>query len=152
MPVNHAIYLFPFLFLVRLVLGSILLSTLRFFRLQVWILYEFWFRSEQWSSPFIFHFQVSRKTEFYYWHRLYLWMEQVRRKFGNVVEAFFAILTAVQFHFLFYCTRPLPNVLALSLGNHITRHGYSYMPFLIINYKNMIIIYVWSLILSWQWF
>ncbi|CAA7406757.1 unnamed protein product [Spirodela intermedia] len=59
----------------RLVLGSILLSTLRFFRLQV------------------------------------------RRKFGNVVEGFFAVLTAVQFHFLYYCTRPLPNVLALSLVN-----------------------------------
>ncbi|XP_078437862.1 homolog of asparagine-linked glycosylation 12 isoform X2 [Wolffia australiana] len=57
----------------RLVLGGILLSTLRFFRLQV------------------------------------------RQKFGNVVEGFFVLLTSVQFHFLFYCTRPLPNVLALSL-------------------------------------
>ncbi|KAL5724028.1 dolichyl-P-Man:Man7GlcNAc2-PP-dolichol alpha-1,6-mannosyltransferase [Ranunculus cassubicifolius] len=60
---------------VRLVLGCIILSTLRFFRIQVrWI-------------------------------------------FGYQVEAFFAILTALQFHFMFYCTRPLPNVLALSLVN-----------------------------------
>ncbi|MQL75249.1 hypothetical protein Taro_007617, partial [Colocasia esculenta] len=63
------------LLVVRLVLGSILLSTLRFFHLQV------------------------------------------RRKFGNVVEAFFILLTAVQFHVLFYCTRPLPNILAFSLVN-----------------------------------
>ncbi|KAL5560554.1 hypothetical protein UlMin_036765 [Ulmus minor] len=63
------------LFAVRLVLGCIILSTLRFFRLQV------------------------------------------RDKFGHQVEAFFVILTALQFHLLFYCTRPLPNILALGLVN-----------------------------------
>lgn len=42
---------------------------------------------------------------------------QIRNKFGHQVEAFFVILTAVQFHFLFYCTRPLPNILALGLVN-----------------------------------
>ncbi|XP_052171411.1 dol-P-Man:Man(7)GlcNAc(2)-PP-Dol alpha-1,6-mannosyltransferase isoform X2 [Diospyros lotus] len=60
---------------VRLVLGCIILSTLRFFRTQI------------------------------------------RNKFGHQVEAFFVILTAVQFHLLFYCTRPLPNILALGLVN-----------------------------------
>ncbi|XP_058086941.1 dol-P-Man:Man(7)GlcNAc(2)-PP-Dol alpha-1,6-mannosyltransferase isoform X4 [Magnolia sinica] len=60
---------------VRLVLGFIILSTLRFFRIEV------------------------------------------RRKFGHQVEAFFVILTAIQFHLLFYCTRPLPNILALGLVN-----------------------------------
>ncbi|KAG0460383.1 hypothetical protein HPP92_020275 [Vanilla planifolia] len=60
---------------VRLVLGCMLLSALRFFRIQV------------------------------------------RRKFGFHVEAFFVILTAVQFHLLFYSTRPLPNILALILVN-----------------------------------
>uniref|UniRef100_A0A5B7B8H3 Mannosyltransferase n=1 Tax=Davidia involucrata TaxID=16924 RepID=A0A5B7B8H3_DAVIN len=63
------------LFTVRLVLGCILLSTLRFFRLQI------------------------------------------RNKFGRQVEAFFVILVAFQFHMLFYCTRPLPNILALGLVN-----------------------------------
>ncbi|XP_034205756.1 dol-P-Man:Man(7)GlcNAc(2)-PP-Dol alpha-1,6-mannosyltransferase isoform X2 [Prunus dulcis] len=63
------------LFAVRLALGGVILSTLRFFRLQV------------------------------------------RHKFGLQVEAFFVILTAVQFHLLFYCTRPLPNVLALGVVN-----------------------------------
>ncbi|KAK9273475.1 hypothetical protein L1049_018285 [Liquidambar formosana] len=60
---------------VRLVLGCIILSTLRFFRIQV------------------------------------------RNKFGHHVEAFFVILIALQFHMLFYCTRPLPNILALGLVN-----------------------------------
>ncbi|KAJ8900259.1 hypothetical protein K2173_024899 [Erythroxylum novogranatense] len=63
------------LIVVRLVLGCIILSTLRFFRLQV------------------------------------------RSKFGRQVEAFLVLLTAVQFHLLFYCTRPLPNILALGLVN-----------------------------------
>ncbi|KAK9207603.1 hypothetical protein WN943_017892 [Citrus x changshan-huyou] len=60
---------------VRLALGCITLSTLRFFRAQV------------------------------------------RYKFGSQVEAFFVILTAFQFHLLFYCTRPLPNILALGIVN-----------------------------------
>ncbi|XP_072984749.1 dol-P-Man:Man(7)GlcNAc(2)-PP-Dol alpha-1,6-mannosyltransferase isoform X1 [Typha latifolia] len=63
------------LLIVRLALGSIVLMTLRLFRLQV------------------------------------------RRKFGYHVEAFFAILTALQFHLLFYSTRPLPNILAFALVN-----------------------------------
>ncbi|KAF3445600.1 hypothetical protein FNV43_RR10776 [Rhamnella rubrinervis] len=60
---------------VRLALGCIILSTLRFFRLQV------------------------------------------RHKFGHQVEHSFVILTAFQFHLLFYCTRPLPNILALGAVN-----------------------------------
>uniref|UniRef100_A0A6N2MG91 Mannosyltransferase n=1 Tax=Salix viminalis TaxID=40686 RepID=A0A6N2MG91_SALVM len=62
---------------VRLALGCVVLSTLRFFRVQV------------------------------------------RHKFGHQVEAFFVILTALQFHLLFYCTRPLPNILALALTWHM---------------------------------
>nr|XP_027113401.1 dol-P-Man:Man(7)GlcNAc(2)-PP-Dol alpha-1,6-mannosyltransferase-like [Coffea arabica] len=42
---------------------------------------------------------------------------QIRKKFGYQVEAFFSILTAVQFHMLFYCSRPLPNILAFGLAN-----------------------------------
>ncbi|KAK6918670.1 GPI mannosyltransferase [Dillenia turbinata] len=60
---------------VRMVLGGIILSTLRFFRVQI------------------------------------------KDKFGHLVEAFFVMLTAIQFHILFYCSRPLPNILALALVN-----------------------------------
>ncbi|GER49392.1 pentatricopeptide repeat-containing protein [Striga asiatica] len=63
------------LYAVRLMLGCIILSTLRFFRIQI------------------------------------------RKNFGSQVEAFFVILTAIQFHMLFYCTRPLPNILAFGLVN-----------------------------------
>uniref|UniRef100_N1QRJ2 Mannosyltransferase n=1 Tax=Aegilops tauschii TaxID=37682 RepID=N1QRJ2_AEGTA len=60
---------------VRLVLGCVILTTLRLFRVEV------------------------------------------KRKFGRHVEAFFVVLTAIQFHVLFYSTRPLPNILALALVN-----------------------------------
>ncbi|XP_020519903.1 dol-P-Man:Man(7)GlcNAc(2)-PP-Dol alpha-1,6-mannosyltransferase isoform X8 [Amborella trichopoda] len=42
---------------------------------------------------------------------------QVKRKFGHQVEKFFVLLTALQFHLLFYSTRPLPNIFALCLVN-----------------------------------
>ncbi|KHG19597.1 Man(7)GlcNAc(2)-PP-Dol alpha-1,6-mannosyltransferase -like protein [Gossypium arboreum] len=42
---------------------------------------------------------------------------QVRNKFGHQVEAFFVIFTAIQFHLLFYCSRALPNILAMGVVN-----------------------------------
>ncbi|XP_008460078.1 dol-P-Man:Man(7)GlcNAc(2)-PP-Dol alpha-1,6-mannosyltransferase isoform X2 [Cucumis melo] len=65
---------------VRIVLGCVVLSTLRFFRIQI------------------------------------------RNKFGHQVEAFYIILTSIQFHLLFYATRPLPNILALCAVNMV--YGY----------------------------
>ncbi|KQJ83885.1 dol-P-Man:Man(7)GlcNAc(2)-PP-Dol alpha-1,6-mannosyltransferase isoform X2 [Brachypodium distachyon] len=48
---------------------------------------------------------------------LRLFRVEIKRKYGRHVEAFFVILTAIQFHVLFYSTRPLPNILALAFVN-----------------------------------
>lgn len=102
----------------RLVLGCIILSTLRFLRIQVWSLFvsKFLFNSmlrfplSDYMSLELGHFSCFLMPVFPLW--------QIRKKFGYQVESFFVLLTALQFHLLFYCTRPLPNILALGLGDY----------------------------------
>lgn len=81
------------------------------------------------ASPFVFIASLLHLPKFYallivrmalgciILYTLRFFRQQIRNKFGHQVEAFFVILTSFQFHFLFYCSRPLPNILALGIVN-----------------------------------
>lgn len=81
------------------------------------------------ASPFVFIASLLQLPKFYallivrmtlgciILYTLRFFRQQIRNKFGHQVEAFFVILTSIQFHFLFYCSRPLPNILALGIVN-----------------------------------
>ncbi|KAL2235514.1 UNVERIFIED_CONTAM: Dol-P-Man:Man(7)GlcNAc(2)-PP-Dol alpha-1,6-mannosyltransferase [Sesamum indicum] len=81
--------------------GCIILSTLRLFRIQI---------SDAGIPVMLFLAEFPDLLNHFCSH----W---IRKNFGSQVEVFFVILTALQFHMLFYCTRPLPNILAFGLVN-----------------------------------
>lgn len=81
------------------------------------------------SSPTVFVLRLLRVPKFYSLLTVRLTLScvtlmslrllrvQVKKKFGHQAEAFFVVLTAIQFHLLFYSSRPLPNIFALALVN-----------------------------------
>ena len=73
------------------------------------------------SITFYLRVYIEFLIYFFNWRSWFCWLtsnKQVKKKFGHQSEVFFVVLTAIQFHLLFYSSRPLPNIFALALGKH----------------------------------
>lgn len=74
------------------------------------------------------------------WHNF---RRVITKQFGTDVRLWFTIITLTQFHFIFYMSRPLPNVIALPVGKVPVVRCYVFALFLFFSFLVLYALAFW---------